>query len=144
MAKSSGLSSSSRKHSSTTSRASASRHRASVRSSRGRGTVRPVGLLGWQRNTRSISGATASGKPSPRAKPSSARRGNRSVPQPASSNAASYSAKAGAVTKARRGRPANAARQIRSAAPFPHSTQSGLTPSARAMASPRARHRGSG
>ena len=106
--------------------------------------VSPVGLLGSQRKTIPTPGRMASRKPSSSRKPSASRSRYRSTVQPTASSAASYSAKAGAVTSARPGRRASAARQIKSAAPLPHSTHSAGTPSACPMASDRARQRGSG
>ena len=55
------------KHSSTTSRAPQSRQRRAIRSRKSRGEVRPVGLLGSQRNTMSTSGVMARRKSSPQA-----------------------------------------------------------------------------
>ncbi len=111
-----------RKHSSSSRRVPASPQRPMTARSREGLIVRPVGLLGLQRISRSSPGSIRDRIRSVSTKSSPS--GNRLISQPTASSAASYSPKQGAVTSARFGPAAKTARQIRSAAPLPQSTQS--------------------
>ena len=134
----------SRKHSSTTKSAPHCSHRCSSASTSGSGVSCPVGLLGWQRNTMSVSSSTAEMNASVTAKSSHSRRKCRRTVQPAVSSAAAYSAKVGAGSSAVRGFAAHTSRKIRSAAPLPQRMCSMGTFSCTASFARKARQRGSG
>ena len=134
----------SRKHSSTTSSAPQASHRRSSASTSASGVSCPVGLLGWQRNTMSVSSSTAEINASVTAKSSLSRRKCRRTVQPAVSSAAAYSAKVGAGSRAVRGFAAHTSRKIRSAAPLPHRICAAGTVSCTASFARKARQKGSG